>query len=339
MIQTAVVILNWNGLSYLTQFLETVVEYSEDPNTEVWIIDNASTDKSIEYIQDNHSSVKIITLEKNYGFAGGYNRGLRQISAEYYILLNSDIEVTQAWTKPLVKALQSKQIAACMPKIKSYSNKNMFEYAGAAGGYIDIFGYPFCRGRLFHYIEEDKGQYNTECEIFWASGAALCISSKHFHEMEGFDDDFFAHMEEIDLCWRLKNAGYSIKYIPESTIYHVGGGTLPKENPFKTYLNFRNNLFLLYKNILYTNHKRIIRIRIFLDYLAICMYFFKGDIKNAKAIRDAHKDFYKAIPSLQEKRKKNNRFSNRKKHTEIINTSILFQKYILRKKKITIPNQ
>ncbi len=338
MIETAVVLLNWNGLQFLSQFLQTVIEYSENENTEVWIIDNASTDKSMQYVESNYPSVRIVKLDKNYGFAEGYNKGLSQINAKYYILLNTDIEVTPLWTQALINTLKNEEnTAACMPKIKSFTNKTMFEYAGAAGGFIDKYGYPFCHGRLFNHIEKDEGQYDSECEIFWATGAAFCIKSDIFHEMEGFDADFFAHMEEIDLCWRLKNAGYTIKYNPHATVYHIGGGTLPKENPFKTYLNFRNNLFLLYKNIFYANYKRIITTRICLDYVAMCRFLLKRDVKNAKAIMKAHKDFKKAIPTLQEKRQKLQSLKNHIKHKEIHNKSILFQKYILRKKRIVIP--
>ncbi|MBO7124575.1 MAG: glycosyltransferase family 2 protein, partial [Bacteroidales bacterium] len=237
----AVAILNWNGKHWLEKFLANVVENS--PEATVYIIDNASTDDSVSFLQAQFPKTPIIQLDKNYGFAEGYNQGLAQIQADYYVLLNSDVQVGKNWISPIIERMEAdEKLAVCMPKLKSFDNPELFEYAGAAGGFIDKFGYPFCHGRLFSSIEKDEGQYNQECDIFWASGAALFVKRSVYQQLGGLDKDFFAHMEEIDFCWRVKNAGYKIKYIPQSEVFHVGGGSLPKENPFKTYLNFRNNL-------------------------------------------------------------------------------------------------
>lgn len=246
--KTAVVILNWNGRKFLKKFLPDVIKFSKK-DAEVIVADNASTDDSVAVLKADFPEIRIIENKSNGGFAKGYNQALKLIDAEYYILLNSDIEVTENWINPVIELMESdKNIAACQPKIRSYHEKEKFEYAGAAGGFIDKFGYPFCRGRIFQSLEEDKGQYDDTVEIFWATGAALFIRAELYHKLGGMDDDFFAHMEEIDLCWRLKNEGYKIMYCPKSTVYHVGGGTLPTSSSWKTYLNFRNNFFLIYKN-------------------------------------------------------------------------------------------
>lgn len=302
MSKTAVIILNWNGKRYLEQFLPGVVMHS-GKDAEVYVADNASTDDSVEYLKRNFPSVKVICSDKNRGFAGGYNQAIKEIDADYYVLLNSDVEVTPNWIKPVIQQMESSVlIAACQPKIKDYNRRTFFEYAGAAGGMIDQFGYPFCRGRIFDTIEEDKGQYEHPTEIFWASGACLFIRSDIFNSFGGFDEDFFAHMEEIDLCWRIKNAGFKIMYCPSSTIYHVGGGTLHKSNPHKTFLNFRNNLFMLYKNLSDNSLFRVIYLRICLDGLAGFKFLFSLQLKNVIAIVDAHWAFYKKLPFLREKR-------------------------------------
>lgn len=244
----AIAILNWNGQSWLEKFLPTVIQHS--PNTDVYVIDNASTDQSVDYLLAHFPSVKVIINKENTGFAGGYNNGLQHIDAEIYCLLNSDVEVTENWISPVVKLFEKDpDIAAIQPKILDYHRKNFFEFAGAAGGMIDNLGYPYCRGRIFENLEEDKGQYNDETEILWASGCSLFIRRKDFWEQNGFDERFFAHQEEIDLCWRLKNTGKKIYYTGESTVYHVGGGTLSRQSPQKTYLNFRNNLSMMLKNL------------------------------------------------------------------------------------------
>lgn len=288
----AVVILNYNGRSYLEQFLPSVVKYSEP--YQVIIADNASTDDSIKFLNRNYPQIRLIQLEKNTGYAGGYNKALAQIHTDYYVLLNSDVEVTANWIAPVIQAMkEDDKVIACQPKIKSFHKKTHFEYAGAAGGYIDYLGYPFCRGRIFNTLEEDKGQYDDTKEVFWASGACLFVKSKEFFELAAFDDQFFAHMEEIDFCWRVKNLGYKIMYVGESTVYHVGGGTLNAESPYKTYLNFRNNLLMLYKNLNRVEFKTVYEQRQILNFIAATQYFLKGKAANAKAIFKADKDFHK----------------------------------------------
>jgi GT2 family glycosyltransferase len=293
--KVAVVILNWNGVEHLRKFLPYVVN-SVWPNLEVIVGDNASTDGSVAYVAAAFPSVKIIENDRNYGFTGGYNRVLEQVEADYYILLNSDVEVPQGWISPVIELMESDPlIAAAAPKIKAYHQKDHFEHAGAAGGFIDSFGYPFCRGRMFYEIEEDKGQYQQSGEVFWASGAALFIKKKYWDEAGGFDDRFFAHMEEIDLCWRLKNRGYKVMYCAQSEVFHVGGGTLNTENPFKTYLNFRNNLLLLKKNLPYWRSVMVISVRIWFDLIAIFRFINEGKRKDAWAVSKAHQNFTRHI--------------------------------------------
>ena len=266
--KVAIVILNWNGAKMLRQYLPTVLNYSRDEAT-VYVADNASTDESMELLRSEFPECKTIQLDQNWGFAEGYNKALRQVDAEYYLLLNSDIEVTHHWLTPLIEFMDvHPEVAACQPKLLSIYNKDMFEYAGASGGYIDRYGYPLCRGRIFDVVEEDNGQYDYATEILWATGAALMIRSKDYWEVGGLDGRFFAHNEEIDLCWRLCIRGRKIYCLPESYVYHVGGGTLPKSNPMKTFLNFRNNLTMLYKNLPDQELHHVMRWRWFLDYLA-----------------------------------------------------------------------
>ena len=300
--KTSVVILNWNGKYFLEKYLPFAEAYSQLPNVEVIVADNASTDDSLSYLQTNHPRVRIIQLDKNYGFAEGYNRALQQVNADYYVLLNSDVEVTEGWLQPMLDLMRQKSdIAACMPKIRAVSDRDCFEHAGAAGGFIDKYGYTFCRGRLFQTVEKDVGQYDSEMEIFWATGACCMIRAKPFHEMGGFDWAFFAHMEEVDLCWRLKNAGYTIWYTPRSTVYHVGGGMLPQSSPFKTFLNYRNNLLMMYKNLPCKDRKRILNIRITLDYLSAVYSLLKGNISIFKAVWKAHKDYRKLRREYRQK--------------------------------------
>ena len=264
----AIVILNWNGAAMLSKYLPTVLNYSRDEAT-VYVADNASTDDSLSLLSSSFPECKVIVLEKNWGFAEGYNQALRQISSEYYLLLNSDIEVTHHWLTPLIEFMDvHPEVAACQPKLLSIYNKDMFEYAGASGGFLDRYGYPFCRGRIFNTVEEDNGQYDYPTEILWATGAALMIRSKDYWDCGGLDGRFFAHNEEIDLCWRLRLHGRKLYCLPESYVYHVGGGTLPKSNPMKTFLNFRNNLTMLYKCLPDSELHRVMRWRWFLDYLA-----------------------------------------------------------------------
>lgn len=293
--KVAIVILNWNGMKHLSLFLPSVMT-STYPNLEIILGDNASSDQSVEFIRTNYPEIRIIQNDQNYGFTGGYNRVLDQVDADYFILLNSDIEVTDNWISPVIELMESDDlIAAAAPKIKSYHQKTHFEHAGAAGGFIDSYGYPFCRGRIFYELEEDKGQYQESGEVFWASGAALFIKKHCWVESGGFDESFFAHMEEIDLCWRLKNRGYKVMYCAESTVYHVGGGTLDKENPFKTYLNFRNNLLLLKKNLPFGRSFFTITIRFWLDLLAIARFMNEGKRKDAWAVSRAHQNFAKRL--------------------------------------------
>jgi GT2 family glycosyltransferase len=293
--KVAVVILNWNGLKYLEQFLPSILA-STYPNLGVIVGDNASTDGSVAFLQARHPSVGVIENKENYGFTGGYNRILTQVEADYYVLLNSDVEVTPGWIEPVIALMESdERIAAAGPKLKSYAQKTHFEYAGAAGGFIDRFGYLFCRGRIFDTLEEDLGQYDTQSEVFWVSGAALFIRKKLWDAAGGLDETFFAHMEEIDLCWRLKNMGYKVMYCPQSTVYHVGGGTLNVESPFKTYLNFRNNLLMLKNNLTFWRAVWVIGIRFWMDLLALVKFLAEGKTKNAWAISKAHQNFVRRL--------------------------------------------
>lgn len=301
--KVAVVILNWNGIYYLTRFLPSVYN-SSYPNLEFVIGDNASTDGSVEFIQKTYPNIRVIQNDQNYGFAEGYNRILEQVEADYYVILNSDVDVSTGWIEPIIEAMEADPaVAAAQPKLLSYMQPTQFEYAGAAGGYLDQFGYPFCRGRLFDHLESDKGQYNDATSIFWASGAALFIKSKAWKESGGFDNDFFAHMEEIDLCWRLKRMGYTIKYYPFSEVFHVGGGALNKKNAFKTYLNFRNNLMMLQKNLPFFQAYLTIFLRLWLDFAALLRFYIKGQYKDAFAIHHAHWSFFRSFRKTHLKRK------------------------------------
>lgn len=301
--KVAVVILNYNGLHWLKTFLADVISKSKE--ADVIIADNASSDKSLDYVKEHFPSLKIVENKENTGYAGGYNNALQHICADYYVLLNSDVEVTDNWISPIIEQMENdKSIAACQPKIKKFDQKNYFEYAGACGGFIDKYGYPYCRGRIFDNLEEDKGQYNNPIEVFWASGACLFLRSSAFYEVGGFDWDFFAHMEEIDLCWKLKNKGYKIMCIPESTVYHVGGGTLKNGSYFKTYLNYRNNLLMLYKNLEPNNRFKTIFIRMFLDGLSSMKMILDKKPLHVFAILKAHLHFYSYLKKFRKKRPK-----------------------------------
>jgi GT2 family glycosyltransferase len=289
--RVAVVILNWNGKSFLEKFLPSVISNSIGAN--IYVADNASSDGSLDYLKENYPTIKLIDNDENLGFAGGYNKALEKLDEEFFVLLNSDVEVTPSWLEPIVQLFESdSNVAACQPKILSYHDKSSFEYAGAAGGFIDKFGYPFCRGRMFDTLEKDNGQYDSVEEIFWATGACLFIRSKVYKELGGLDADFFAHMEEIDLCWRIKRAGYSIKVQPASVVYHVGGGTLSKSNPFKTFLNFRNGLELLAKNLPKNQLVPKLFIRMTLDGVAAFKFLLSGQGKDFLAVIHAHFGFY-----------------------------------------------
>lgn len=301
-IKVAVVILNWNGQKFLEKFLPSVVAFSKD--AEIIVADNDSDDTSISFLKEKYPNIRIIQNSENGGFAKGYNDALKLVEAQYYVLLNSDIEVTENWIQPLVELMDSDEtIAACQPKLRSYYEKEKFEYAGAAGGFIDKYGYPFCRGRIFNSIETDEGQYDDVTEIFWATGACMFVRAEYYWKVGGLDNDFFAHMEEIDLCWRLKNAGYKIFYQPASLVFHVGGGTLPKNSPRKTYLNFRNNFFLLYKNLSPSRFYQVFFIRLILDGVAGIKFFIEGNRNDCFAVVKAHFHFYKAIRYNRKKRK------------------------------------
>ena len=304
-INTAILVLNWNGIKWLKLFLPSLVKYSND--SKIFIIDNASTDKSIDFIKNKFHNIKIIQHKYNKGYAKGYNDAVKKIDAKYFVFINSDIEVTDQWIKPMLELMEKdKQIAACQPKVLDYYKRDSFEYAGASGGFIDNFGYPFCRGRIFNTIELDEKQYDDVKEIFWATGACLFLRGSFFREIGGFDEDFFAHQEEIDLCWRLKNNNYKIMVQPGSVVYHVGGGTLDSNSPFKTYLNFRNNLSMLFKNLAINKLFFVIPIRMLLDGCAAITFLSKSKgLKHMFAIIKAHFSFYKILPILIRKRRYN----------------------------------
>ena len=300
----AVVILNFNGAEMLRAFLPSVVDYS--PEAEVIVADNSSTDASAQVMREEFPAVRYIQLEKNYGFADGYNRALAQVEAEYFLLLNSDVEVTQGWLAPMLEYMDSHPgVAACQPKLLSYKNKKEFEYAGACGGFIDKYGYPYCRGRIFDTVEEDKGQYDSVAELFWATGAALMIRAEDYRAAGGLDGTFFAHMEEIDLCWRLRSRGRGIVCIPQSCVYHVGGATLNKSNPRKTYLNFRNNLLMLYKNLPENELSHVMFVRALLDYVAAFKSLLSGDAAGCRAVLQARRDFRRIKRDYSDLRREN----------------------------------
>jgi GT2 family glycosyltransferase len=329
--KVAVVILNWNGRKFLEEFLPGIVTHSRD-EAEVIVADNASDDDSIAFMRQHFPEVRLILNDKNYGFAEGYNRALAEVDAEYFILLNSDIEVTHSWITPLLSMMESDpKIGAAQPKLLSYHQRGHFEYAGAAGGFIDKLGYPFCRGRVFLEVEEDLGQYDDPREVFWATGACMIVRASLYHQLGGLDADFFAHMEEIDFCWRLKNAGYKVMYEPSSVVYHIGGGTLPKSSARKTYLNFRNNFSLLYKNLPANRLWKVIVIRLLLDGIAGFKFLFSTGMPEFLAVLRAHWSFYRNIPSLRAKR----RAIQPGPVGHIYQRSLVFQHYIRGKKKFS----
>jgi GT2 family glycosyltransferase len=287
----AVIILNWNGAKLLEQFLPSVIQFSQGAT--IYVADNASTDQSIAFIEEHFPTVKIIKNDKNYGFAQGYNQALQQVEADVYALVNSDIEVTENWLQPIITTFTKEPTTAIIqPKILDYKQKERFEYAGAAGGFIDKYGYPFCRGRIFETIEKDLHQYDGTCNIFWASGACFFIRSSVYKELGGFDSDFFAHQEEIDLCWRAINKGHAIKFNSKSVVYHIGGATLQQGNPKKTFLNFRNSLLMLTKNLPKSTLFQILIIRMILDGLAGIRFISQGNFWHSVAILKAHFSFY-----------------------------------------------
>lgn len=333
--KVAVVILNYNGRTFLEKFLPTVILNSK-PHA-VYVADNGSTDNSLEYLKTNFNTVTLINNGGNYGYAEGYNRALKQIDADLFILLNNDVEVTENWIEPVLHLMQNNEsIAACQPKLLDYKNKNTFEYAGAGGGYIDKYGYPFCRGRVFNTLEVDDNQYNSSAEVFWASGACLFVKAKPFWEVGGLDNDYFAHMEEIDLCWRIKNLGYKVVVEPTSIVYHVGGGTLNKLSSRKTFLNFRNNLITLTKNhppkFLFFK----ILFRLILDGVAAFKFLFDGQPKHFFAVIKAHFSFYYFLPSTLGKRKKLKQIPSFKFNiSQIYNGNVVYEYFLKGKKKFT----
>ncbi|MCQ2243145.1 MAG: glycosyltransferase family 2 protein [Bacteroidaceae bacterium] len=333
---SAVIILNWNGVEMMRRFLPSVVEHS--PEADVIVADNGSTDDSLSMLERVFPTVKTIALDKNYGFAEGYNRAIKQVEGkyEYVVLLNSDVEVTEDWLSPLVAFMdEHPDCAACQPKLLAYHDKQMFEYAGAAGGFVDKFGYPYCRGRIFSTVEKDEGQYDKTLEIHWATGACMMVRMKDYLDYGGLDGRFFAHNEEIDLCWRLRILGKKIYCVTDSKVYHVGGGTLPQGNPRKTHLNFRNNLTMLFKNLPEKDLKKVMRARYWLDRVAMLQSLAKGNIADVKAIMKARKDFEEWKADFEKDRADIQ--LKRKLHgsQDLTNKSILWQYFALGKKKFS----
>lgn len=325
----AIVILNWNGRDLLEKFLPSVITYSQG-DADIYIADNNSSDDSIDFLTKNFPEVKIVKNEVNGGFAKGYNDALQKIDAEIYALVNSDIEVTENWLKPIIKVFEEdSRTAIVQPKILDYKNKSKFEYAGAAGGYVDFMGYPFCRGRIFMDLETDEGQFNDTTETFWASGACFFIKSALYHELKGFDEQYFAHQEEIDLCWRVQNKGHRIKCVGSSTVYHVGGATLRETNPHKTYLNFRNSLFTISKNVPKRFVFIVIFLRLLLDGVAGIKFVMELRPIHTWAIIKAHLSFYRHLPKMLSKR----RALSFKQTNYFYCFSIVWQHFILRKQK------
>ena len=334
--KVAIVILNWNGVKMLSRYMDTLLEHSRGEAT-VYVADNASTDQSVPFLKEHYPEVRLIQLEKNWGFADGYNKALQQVEATYYVILNSDVEVTPHWLTPLITFMDShKEVAACQPKLLSVANREAFEYAGACGGFIDKYGYPFCRGRLFDSVEDDKGQYDDICEVMWATGACLIIRSADYWKVNGFDGRFFAHNEEIDLCWRLRMMGRKVYCIPNSFVYHVGGGTLPKGNPMKTYLNFRNNLTMLYKNLPDKELRHVMRWRWLLDYVAAYeTLIVNRNVGDFKAIYRARRDFKRWRKDFRQERSELQRIRVVPVVTERKPISLLWQYYFKGKRRFS----
>jgi hypothetical protein len=304
--KTSVIILNWNGRNLLEQFLPGVLKFSKSNDTEIVVADNGSSDDSVSLLEKQFPDVRLLAFDKNYGFAEGYNKAIREVESEYVVLLNSDVEVTCNWLSILVSYLDTHpETVAVQPKIRSFHNRDLFEYAGAAGGFIDRYAYPFCRGRILQHVEQDYGQYDTAIPVFWATGACLCIRRQKYLEVGGLDARFFAHMEEIDLCWRLNARGYVIECVPTSVVYHVGGASLNKENPQKTYLNFRNNLLMIYKNVSDRMLPRVLCARFILDFAAFLHLLISGKLDNARAVMRAESDFMRMRSSYRLSRAQN----------------------------------
>jgi GT2 family glycosyltransferase len=329
MVKTAVVILNWNGIEYLKMFIDKAISNTVNEETILYVADNGSTDGSTDWISKHHKDVKLICFEENHGFAQGYNLALEHIDAQYYVLLNSDIEVTKDWLKPLIEYLdQNPDVASCQPKMLSYHKRDHFEYAGAAGGFIDKYGYPLCRGRILNHIEKDSGQYDNTTDIFWSTGACMAVRAEAWEKCGGFDADFFAHMEEIDLCWRFHLSGYRVSFIPDSKVFHIGGGTLPYTSPFKTYLNFRNSLYLLFKNLPDNKIKKVLLLRKLLDGMAALFFLVKGQFSSVRAVWKAHIDYYKHLDQLKKKREIIRSVYGNEHVGLVLNKCVVFKFYI-----------
>lgn len=325
--RVAIIILNWNGSNLLRQFLPSVIRHTPDW-AEVIVADNGSTDDSLTLLQTQFPTVKRLVFDQNYGFAGGYNRAIAAIEHDYCVLLNSDVEVTPCWLDAPIAALDADpRLAAVQPKIRSWRQKDAFEYAGAAGGFMDRYGYPFCRGRVLHVVEKDEGQYDEPTDVLWATGACLFIRTSIYKEAGGLDARFFAHQEEIDLCWRLRSRGYRLCCTPASVVYHVGGATLEMEHPRKTFLNFRNNLLMLYKNLPEKDLKPVMRVRFWLDYVAALQFLLKGHYRNAKAVYEARKAFFELLPTYASVRKENMRLATGKPIPELMRHSLIWAFY------------
>ncbi len=305
-IKTAVVILNWNGKKLLKQFLPSVISHTVSDDCSVIIADNGSTDDSVDFMKTEYPEVPLIVLDRNYGFAEGYNKALERVDSEYVVLLNSDVETTNGWVTDLISFMDTNpDVAAVQPKILSYNDRDKFEYAGAAGGFIDKYGYPFCRGRILNTVETDEGQYDKEIDVFWATGACMCVRLRDYQEAGGLDGRFFAHMEEIDLCWRFNARGRRVMCIPSSIVYHVGGASLSKDNPKKMYLNFRNNLLMLYKNVTQDKLNQTFFFRYIFDFMAFIHLLVKGQFKSAKAVIKAYIDYFEMRKSYKSIRAEN----------------------------------
>lgn len=331
--KVAIVILNWNGAALMERFLPSVVRYSPEEMAEVVVADNGSTDDSLALLAGKFPSVRVVRFDRNYGFAEGYNRALQQIDTPYAVLLNSDVEVTPGWLEaPLRRLDASPEVAAVQPKLLAEQARDQFEYAGAAGGFMDKYGYPFCRGRIFQEIETDRGQYDAEADILWATGACLFVRTEVYRAVGGLDAKFFAHQEEIDMCWRMRARGYRLVCTPESVVYHVGGGTLNAESPRKTFLNFRNNLLMLYKNLPEKELHRVMRLRFWLDYLAALKFLLEGHPANARAVREARREFHRLVPEYRETRIVNQQLAVVKEIPELKSFSLLWQFYVRGKK-------
>ena len=334
--KVAVIILNWNGRALMEEFLPSVIAHSPRHIAEIIVADNGSTDNSISMLNDKFPSVRVIQFDKNYGFAEGYNKAIAQTDATYTVLLNSDVDVTPYWLDAPLEIMENdKSVAAVQPKIRAHHNKTMFEYAGAAGGYIDMYGYPYCRGRVMSIVEEDNGQYDTQTDILWATGACLFIRTEVYKNEGGLDANFFAHQEEIDMCWRLRSRGYRIVCTPQSVVYHVGGATLKTESPQKTYLNFRNNLLMLYKNSPENELKQIFTIRYWLDRIAAAKFFLAGNPQNAAAVFHARRDFKHQKKDYSKIREENIHKTSCPHIPEIRRKSLLYSFYINRKQKFS----